>query len=51
MHADRARVSDARIYNEVHYRTFVVRATVLGRQVEQWVARDHFLPLDSPHVR
>jgi hypothetical protein len=44
-------IIDARVYNGVHYRTSVVHAVVLGRKVAQWVARYHFLPLDSPHVR
>ena len=51
MHTNRARVSDARIYNGVHYNTSVVHATVLGRDVAQRFAGDYFLPLDSPHVR
>jgi hypothetical protein len=51
MDTDRARASDARIYNGVHYRTSVVHATVQGRKVAQVGRPLHFLPLDSPHAR
>jgi hypothetical protein len=39
-------IIDARVFAGIHYRTSVMRGTVLGRRVAHWVARNYFLPAD-----
>jgi PAP2 superfamily len=39
-------VIDARVYAGIHYRTSVVRGTVLGRRVAQWVSKRYFQPVE-----
>jgi hypothetical protein len=42
-------IIDARVYNGVHYRTSVVRGSIIGRKVAQWVSKFYFQPVDA-HV-
>jgi hypothetical protein len=39
-------IVDARVYAGIHYRTSVVRGTVLGRRVAQWVSKHYFQPAE-----
>jgi len=39
----------ARIYGGMHFRTSAVHGALMGREVAQWVAKNHFRPLKPPH--
>jgi hypothetical protein len=39
-------VIDGRIYGGMHFRTSVVRGTVIGRKVAQWISQRYFQPVD-----
>ena len=39
----------ARIYGGMHFRTSAVHGALMGREVAQWVATNHFRPLKPPH--